>query len=107
MASALQGNTRSGSLTCWKGCTALKPIPERASVWRLSKRRWSGWAEQPAWTPPWDRAAVSGSNFPEVEPMLDDIILAAEDEPVDAMMIKRAFSKAGISHKLHLVEDGD
>jgi CheY-like chemotaxis protein len=39
--------------------------------------------------------------------MLDDIILAAEDEPVDAMMIKRAFSKAGISHKLHLVEDGD
>jgi len=39
--------------------------------------------------------------------MLDDVILAAEDEPVDAMMIRRAFRKAGISQKLHLVEDGD
>src|SRR5581483_11004623 len=34
-------------------------------------------------------------------------IVAAEDEPVDAMMLKRAFRKAGIGENLVVLEDGE
>jgi CheY-like chemotaxis protein len=33
-------------------------------------------------------------------------ILVAEDDPTDAFFLQRAFSKAGISVKLHFVRDG-
>jgi len=39
--------------------------------------------------------------------MPDEVILAAEDEPVDGMMIRRAFTKAGIEKTLRILEDGD
>jgi|SRR5579884_2696782 len=36
-----------------------------------------------------------------------NLIVAAEDEPVDAMMLERAFRKAGLSQKLLILPDGD
>jgi len=39
--------------------------------------------------------------------MADPLILAAEDEPVDIMMIRRAFTKAGLTRTLRIIEDGD
>jgi len=39
--------------------------------------------------------------------MSNQLILAAEDEPVDVMMLKRAFNKAGIAKELRVVGDGD
>lgn len=34
-------------------------------------------------------------------------ILVAEDDPNDALLIKRAFSKIGINHPVHVVADGE
>jgi len=34
-------------------------------------------------------------------------IVAAEDEPVDALMLKRAFRKAGLGEKFTVVDDGE
>src|SRR5579862_1446776 len=41
------------------------------------------------------------------EQMTENLIVAAEDEPVDAMMLKRAFRKAGLSDNLMILEDGE
>ena len=39
--------------------------------------------------------------------MSGHMILAAEDEPVDAMMLQRAFGEAGIPQSLYIVDNGD